>query len=266
MEWVDLIKAYIEIGILGLCGILVIYIFIKEYKRRNEVDTKKQKNEESRTDGLTNKLNEVVDLLKKQNEDYRLVQEKQLEEERKRNAELVTKIIEGVTSHVPSRTENDKLTEVNKQIDEILKEILIKTKSDRACIIQYHNGGKGINKQSFLKMSMTNEKFQVDGKSFMNQFKDQFRSVLGYFVNQINDNGYCYINNVESMSSLDVGVYEFMKNRNIEAMYGYALHNDEDTTIGFILLEYNNIDDTDEKKIDNCFKEHYKLFEKQLNS
>lgn len=219
MEWVDLIKAYIEIGILGLCGIVIIYIFIKEYKRRNEVDTKKQNNEYKYTDNLNIKLNEVVDLLKKQNEDYRLLQEKQLEEERTRNTELITKIIEGVTSHVPSRTENDKLTEVNKQIDEILKDVLVQTNADRACVIQYHNGGKGINRQSFLKMSMTNEKFQVDGKSFMNQFKDQFRSVLGYFVNQINDNGYCYINNVESMSSLDVGVYEFMKNRNIDAMY-----------------------------------------------
>lgn len=47
---------------------------------------------------------------------------------------------------------------------------------------------------------------------------------------------------------------------------GYALHNDEDTTIGFLLLEYKSQDDADEKKIDNCFKEHYKLFEKQLNS
>lgn len=219
MDWATLIKTYIEIGILGLCSILVIYIFIKEYKRRNEVDTKKQNKDFERTDNLSNKLNEVVELLKKQNEDYRLTQEKQLEDERKLNSELVTKIIEGVTSHVPSRTENDKLTEVNKQIDEILKDILIQTNSDRACVIQYHNGGKGINKQSFLKMSMTNEKFQVDGKSFMNQFKDQFRSVLGYFVNEINEVGHCYINNVESMSTLDVGVYEFMKNRNIDAMY-----------------------------------------------
>jgi hypothetical protein len=43
----------------------------------------------------------------------------------------------------------------------MIKQMLIDTKADRAYVVQYHNGGRGINKQSFLKMSITNEEVQI---------------------------------------------------------------------------------------------------------
>ena len=68
--------------------------------------------------------------------------------------------------------------QISQEIDKHLQAIITETNASRAALIQYHNGGRGINKQSFLKMSMTNEQIQLGVKPFINGFKDQFRSIL----------------------------------------------------------------------------------------
>ena len=91
--------------------------------------------------------------------------------------------------------------------------MLIATGASRASLVQYHNGGKGVNRQSFLKMSMTNEQVQLGVKPIISTFKDQFRSVLAYFVKEINEKGYCYIDDFEDLQSIDAGTYEFLRDR-----------------------------------------------------
>ena len=158
------------------------------------------------------------------------------------------------------------MTIVNQDIDIILQDILIETNASRVDLVQYHNGGKGINKQAFLKMSMTNEKIQLGVKPFIQDFKDQFRSVLGYFVNEINDKGYCDITDVDTVAEKDVGMYEFMKNRGIEAKFGYGIKNSEGTTIAFICVEYIDKTTVNIDKIHSSLKEHFREVERLLNT
>lgn len=265
MASAEVIKLYLEVGVLGLCAILMIVIFYENHKRSHVTDDKKNELITTQFKQINDKIDGLVTNLQEQNNNFIKLQEKHYEEEKERSYELVTAIINGVVNHVPSVEENKKLTNVNTEIDEILQEILMETNASRVNLVQYHNGGKGVNQQAFLKMSMTNEKFQYGMKAVMPEFKDQFRSVLGYFVNKININGNCYINNVENILHKDVGMYEFMKNRGVQAKYGYAIHK-EGNVIGFIDAEYTNSEKANEQKIDNCFKEHYRQIEKLLNT
>lgn len=212
MEFITVIKSYVEIGVLGLCAVLTITIAWLYFKKSQSKEDEKDRHIYKQEDDLENKFNKMLELIQKQNQDYQNQQAKNTEM-------LMQNIINGVVSHVPSVEENNKLTRVTEEIDKDLQEILIETKASRTSLVQYHNGGKGINKQSFLKMSMTNEQVQLGVKPFISDFKDQFRSVLSYFVKELNDKGYCYIENYESMIDKDTSMYEFLKDREIEAKF-----------------------------------------------
>ena len=43
MDWAELVKVYVEIGMLGICGILTVMIAYLGFKRSHEDDKKKDK-------------------------------------------------------------------------------------------------------------------------------------------------------------------------------------------------------------------------------
>lgn len=272
-DFAPVLQAYTEVGILGLLAILVIILIWRSFDRKgkdddwkkNKID-EKDKNIDTNSTFITQQLDELTDLIKKQNEKYQEFQQDLLTKNQIINEQLIEKIVDGVYYRVPSNTENHLLTKINNEIDIILQDILVETNASRVNLVQYHNGGKGINKQAFLKMSMTNERIQLNVRPFISEFKDQFRSVLGYFVNQIGLKGHCYIKDVDEMLEKDIGMYEFMCNRGIESKFGYAIHNKDKAVIAFISVEYIDKKDANETVIDNSFKEHYREIERLLNS
>ena len=272
-EFAPVLQAYTEVGILGLLAVLVIILIWRSFDRKgkdddwkkNKID-EKDENINSNNDFIAQQLAELTDLIKKQNETYQEFQQEMIERSHSMNEQLIEKIVDGVYFRVPSNTENHMLTKINNEIDMILQDILVETNASRVNLVQYHNGGKGINKQAFLKMSMTNERIQLNVKPFISEFKDQFRSVLGYFVNEIGKKGYCYINDVDEMIEKDIGMYEFMCNRGIESKFGYAIHDKDKCVIAFICVEFIDKKDANEQIINNSFKEHYREIERLLNS
>ena len=216
MDWAELVKFYVEIGILGLCGVLTVMIAYLGFKRSRDDNKNKDKRLEKNQDKSDDRFDTMLKLIQEQNKAF---QEQQL----KNNELLINNIVQGVTSHVPSSEENVKLTRITEEIDKTLQQILIFTNADRVDLVQYHNGGKGVNRQSFLKMSMTNEQVKVGVKPFMSEFKDQFRSVIAYITRSLNETGYCYINDAEEMKTVDAGTYEFLLNRGIESKYCMAI-------------------------------------------
>ena len=268
-----IVQAYIELGILGLLAVIFIFLVIIAFGRKGKDDDwkkakidKKDEILESDKQTINKQLQELTKIILTQNEEMRKIEKERQDSQNKVNEKLASKIIDGVIYHIPSQEENSKLTNVNIDIDTILQDILLETNASRVSVVQYHNGGKGINKQAFLKMSMTNEKIQLGVKPFIQDFKDQFRSVLGYFVNEINTKGFCYINNVDDILYKDVGMYEFMKNRGIESKYGYAIHNTEGNVVAFICVEFIDKVKADESVVNNSLKEHYREVERLLNS
>ena len=85
-------------------------------------------------------------------------------------------------------------------------------------------------------MSMTNEQVQLGVKPVIQDFKDQFRSVLSYFVKQLSDKGKCYIPDLEGIQNIDPSMYEFLKDRGLQAKFGLAIHNRDGIVIRFYML------------------------------
>lgn len=271
MEFIDVLKAYLEIGFLGLCAVTVIWSllhYIHKNTERENVDAEKLNAKDNfiitTSNNLSDKLDNMMDMIQKQNSDFLERQSQYFEAEKQRSEQLINSIINGVTSHVPSSEENARLSDISNQIDELLLKMLTETNASRTALIQYHNGGKGVNRQSFLKMSMTNEQVQLGVKPFMPEFKDQFRSVLSYFTKEINDCSYCYITSIEDILNEDTSMYEFMNNRNIVSAFGYGIRGKENNIIGFVLIEYMSDIKINIDTINKCFREHCKVFETLL--
>lgn len=265
MEWLEASKAYLELGALGLCTIFTVTIAWMYFKHNTQQDSEKDKQIDKKDDiyvsdkhSLEDKFNTMIELLQKQNQDYQ-------DQQAKNTEMLIQNIVNGVTSHVPSPEENLKLTKVTEEIDKNLQSILMTTNASRASLVQYHNGGKGINKQSFLKMSMTNEQVQLGIKPLMTEFRDQFRSVLAYFVKELNDTGYCYIKDFEDIKTKDSSMYEFLRDIAIQAKFGIAIKNCDNTVIGFICLEYVDKTKANVDVIDKVLKDKQKVFETLLS-
>ena len=127
MEWIEVAKTIAELGIMIVCSALVVTIFWLNYKRSNNKDDKK----DDKIDDIMNKIQEQNDM-------------------------LVNQIIKGVTGHTLSSEENTVLTQVELQINDCLKRVQQKTNASRVSLVRYHNGNKGMDGLSFLKMSMTN--------------------------------------------------------------------------------------------------------------
>ena len=259
MEWAELAKVYVEIGILGLCGILTVMIAYLGFKRSKEDNKNKDKRLENNQDKLDDRFDTMLKMIQEQNQAF---QEQQL----KNNEMLINNIVQGVTNHVPSSEENTKLTRITEEIDKTLQQMLIYTNADRVDLVQYHNGGKGVNKQSFLKMSMTNEQVKVGVKPFMSEFKDQFRSVISYITKTLNEKGFCYIDNAEQVKEADPGTYEFLINRGIESKYCMAIHDaQENSVIAFVCIEYIKKENARPDLVDKALKEKQKVLETLLN-
>lgn len=258
MEFADIFKAYLEVGILGLCAIMMIYLFFKNHKKDSDREKSQDNLIANNTNFLEEKFEKLLDMTQKQNE--------ALLTQITHNDEVMMKnIVREVTTHVPSPKENEELTKINEELDRILQDMLMRSNASRTCIVQYHNGGKGVNRQSFLKMSMTNEQIKLGVKPFSATFKDQFRSVLAYFVKEIQDKGFCYIDNIEHVKDMDASMYEFMVDNSVKSKYGYGIHNKEGMCIGFVCIEYRLQANEDKETIDKIFKEKAPIIETLLN-
>ena len=162
---------------------------------------------------------------------------------------LFNKLIDGINNHTLSKEENEKISKIEAEIQNILKESLYETQSARVSFVRYHNGGRGLNRLSFLKMSMTNEVVKIGVQPFMPEFQNQFRAMFSYWTNEIDTKGYCNIENIEDLKIKDTSMYEFLKTRNIQAEFGIGIKNEENTTIGFICIEFLDKDNVSKEKV-----------------
>lgn len=253
MEFSSIVKAYIEIGILGLCGCAVVFITILNYFRNKKHSEEQDKSNDKRFD-------DMLSLIQEQNQ-------KNFEQNNKNYELLMNKLMSGVSPHTLTAEEDEKLSRVNDEINKILQQLLIKTGASRANLVQYHNGGKGKNNQSFLKMSMTNEVTNLGVKPVISEFKDQFRNVLAYFVKEIGEKGFCYIPDFEKIKATDYSMYEFLSDRGVQAKFGVAIHSDEgvNNVIGFVCLEFLDKTKADVKVIDEILKQKASSLETLLN-
>ena len=251
MEFATTLEAYARVGVLGLCAVVLIMVFVLLIKKLLSSNDSKDKSVQSQNDKLleiiTNQNNNLMSQLYQHNE------------------QMLDEAVNKIITHVPSLEDNNKQTKISEQVDKCLQEILLQTNASRASLVQYHNGGTGVNKQRFLKMSMTNEQVQLGVKPLITEFRDQFRSVLGYFVKQINDEGVCFIPDVELVKDVDSSLYEFMSGRNIQSKFGVAIKGPDDYVFGFICIEFLDKSKVDVDKIKFVLTDYQHTIQTLLN-
>lgn len=206
----ELTKIYTEIGVLGMISVVTIFVFIAGaiYIINNN-----KKNQELIT--------------------------KVLENEQSQNKQLVNEIVSRVVTHTPSAKENETLTKMQTLINDELKSLLISLRASRVALIQYHNGGHSINKQSFLKMSVTNESFQIEESPLMPCLRDQFRTIFSEGMKLLDTDGEFIVDDLEKLKNVDNSMYSFMRERGDEQAFHVALHDADGMVIGYLLVLYS---------------------------
>ncbi len=174
---------------------------------------------------------------------------------------IIKDIIQGVSKKHLTPTESNKIGKIEKQINDIIKEILQETGASRVCIVKYHNGNKDMTGKSFLKMSMTNEVVNLGVAPMMTEFKDLFRSLLAYWCHEIEVNDFCVIKDAEELKDKDITMYQYLTVRNIESKYGIALRDVDNNVVGFICIEYLNKRDFNLSKIQSSMSKDFPKIE-----
>ena len=209
----------------GLAVIIMIFLFLKTNKKRQ-----KEYDEERK---------EYQEMNKEIHDNY---------------TAMIQDIVQGVTKKHLTFEESKGLIQIDKQINDTMNTILKETNASRVCIVKYHNGNKDMTGKSFLKMSMTNEVFNIGIAPMMQDFKDIFRSLLSYWCHELEQNEVCIIEDAENIKDKDVTMYQYLVTRNISSKYGTVLKDNGGNIIGFICIEYLDKDNFNLEKINKVME------------
>lgn len=223
MEWMEIVKAITELGIMAvICGIFLW---------QNNKDRKNHSSESSK----------LFETLLQQYE------------------QTFNKMLNSLNlgGHVLTEEEDREALQIDRAIDDYLKQMIINTKATRAFVVRYHNGGRDMAAVPFLKCSITNEITNAGVKPIMSEFQNQFRSIMAGVCDEIDRKGYSYITQTERSELIDPATIELMKDRGIREMYCRALRNSNNYIIGLIAVTFmtDNQEKPNEEIIDLCLKD-----------
>lgn len=223
MEWMEIVKAITELGIMAvICGIFLW---------QNNKDRKSHSSESSK----------LFETLLQQYE------------------QTFNKMLNSLNlgGHVLTEEEDREALQIDRAIDDYLKQMIINTKATRSFVVRYHNGGRDMAAVPFLKCSITNEVTNAGVKPIMSEFQNQFRSIMAGVCEEIDRKGYSYITPNEKSELIDPATIELMKDRGIKYMYCRALRNQNNYIIGFVAVTFmiNNQEKPNEEIIDLCLKD-----------
>jgi len=178
------------------------------------------------------------------------------------------KLREQSNPHVLTEEEDSLATKIDKSINSYLQSVVQELGPNRAVVARYHNGGRDMSGISFLKLSITNEQVSPDTPPVIGDFQAQFRSVATYICDELEKNGYCYVDDLETIKNKDSGTYELLKMRDGQACYARALKSRSGYVIGAIMVTYTSksIDRRpDIEKIDKVLSEKSREISALLN-
>ena len=142
--------------------------------------------------------------------------------------------------HVLTEEEDSLANKIDKSINSYLQSIVQELGPNRAVVARYHNGGRDMSGISFLKLSITNEQVSPDTIPIIGDFQAQFRSVASYICDKLEEDGYCYVEDLEEIKDKDAGTYELLKLRDGQSCYAKALKSRSGYVIGAIMITYTS--------------------------
>lgn len=240
-----------KIGFGLVCGAAVIYIFIDMYNRNKASHTKKEDQQLQQTN--------------EQNKQYQDMYSEMFDMLKKQNTMMTEKIINEITRHTITPEENVALSLIEDQINSCLKRVLEKCNASRVGLVRFHNGGRDMNRLSFLKMSVTNEIIKPGLKPLQPEFQNMFRSFFHWWCSELNDSGHCFIKDIEEIREKDPSMYEFLKSRGINSEFGIPIQSESGCIVGYIFIEYIDKDDVKFEQVQHCLADKKIKIETLMN-
>ena len=267
MDWFEIVKTGADIGFIILCAGFVLWelhdMYINKKKRDVSVSSRVKEMEDKRQ----KRYDELLNNLEKKTDDlYDILLEGQKESD-KRYQELVNKVLNDARQpHILSEEENKRMTKIDEEIDLFLDRALNASNASRVDLVKYHNGGNDMLGNSILKMSMSNEKCAAGVIHLINSFQNQLRSSFAYWIKELNEKGYCFIEDIEDIKNIDNSIYQYMKQTGVKAKYGVAITNNATgVVIGYLCMDFLNKDDVNLEQVKYCLDDKRKKIETLLN-
>ena len=257
LTFAQLISIYSEIGMVALCALMFILVTIHMFRKSDKQNTK----ETQRVDGKDNLIQDTYkELLKSVQEQN----DKLVEVMKENNKLMMDQFVHKITHHTITPEESAQQSAIDTELKEIIVRIRKETKARRSSLVKYHNGGRGVNGQPFLKMSMTHEDLIAGVTPLIGDFKEQFRNLLGYFVTTVDKEDFCYIENKDELKEKDASMYEFMSIKDINSILGVSIKDIAGYPVGFLCLEFKQ-SNTNIENIKNIIEEDVKELKILMN-
>lgn len=267
MDWIEIVKTGADLGFMALCAGFVLWQIKDMYSQKKNKDKSVSSRVKEMEDKRQKRYDELLDdLEKKVDKFYEILLQNQKDTQAKYER-LVEKVIQDASKpHILSDDENKRVTKIDEEINLFLEKALASTKASRISLVKYHNGGNDMLGNSILKMSMSNEKCAAGVLHLMNNFQNQLRSAFIYWIKQLDDNGYCFVDDVETLEKLDGSLYQYLKQAGVKATYAIAIKNTKtDSVIGFLVADFLSREDVNIEQINHCLNDKKLKIEALLN-
>ena len=274
MGWIDIVKTIADFGFVLVAAAFVLWqlyqhVIMLHKKDENAFNNEKEKQKEkNKVETLKNERYEKMldSIQEKQDMFYKML----LEDRQKQDERCSTMLKEIIAlyekPHVLSSEENARMTKIDEEIDLFLTKTLIACNASRVSLIKYHNGGNDMLGNSILKMSMSNEKCAAGISHILQNCQNQIRSAFPYLIKELNDNGHCFVHNIESLEAVDNSLYQFTKSIGVKAKYIIAIQDTKNNdVIGYLSIDFVNNNDINIEQVKHCLNDKKLKIEALLN-
>lgn len=266
MEWLEIVKVGADLGFIVLSAGLILFFVWDMYHSKKTKEKQTTARVIKMEDGRQQQYEELIKNLQTKTEEFYSMLKRDRAEMEEKYDKLVQQIIEQIkVPHVLSKEENEKMTKIDDEINFFLDRVLQICKASRVCLIKYHNGGVDMNGNSILKMSITNEKCAAGVLPIQGNFQNQLRSAFAYWVKQLNDNGYCFIHNIDTIETVDNSMYQYMKQVGTKAKFGISIQSRDKVPIGYLTIDFMSIDDINLEQVKHCLEDKKIKIETLMN-
>ena len=161
----------------------------------------------------------------------------------KSQQDQLNKLSEGMADSKghPAREDIEVLDVINNKIHKLLTSVLENTKSDRAYVYLYHNGGVSSSGLFFQRMTCISEVVSEGVLPVSDRSQNLHKSSYSNMCSSLKSTGKWFVSNTDDLRNQDNFLYEKALCKHAESIYTVSLRNNYDSPIGFIGIDYCSV-------------------------
>jgi hypothetical protein len=131
-----------------------------------------------------------------------------------------------------------KVMDINEQVMDMLRAILVEFECSRITIFSYHNGGHNITGLDFARCSCTHEAVSLGTIPIQPLYQALPVTMFGSFNKRVITGEGVRCVSIDCFKETDTSTYETLKLQNIKSVYCAGLYAHNGIPIGFMMLDY----------------------------